>query len=330
MKPPRPEIVEFVDARFPGASAEPLTGDASTRRFFRVAGTGGPAVVLMDYGEPFTGETDDVRLSRLFEAAGLPVAHVDEVVGAVGCLVLEDLGDRTLEQAVIDAVSPEEATDLLRRATKLAARVARDGTRALVESALVDGPALDSDRFRFEMDYFVENFAGRLRGRACPRGLRDELHRLADLTASSSPHVMCHRDFHSRNLMVRGDGSLAMVDIQDARWGPDSYDLASLLRDAYLDIEGLTVDALVDDYLAALPDSPARKAFRRRFDVVSSQRMIKALGTFGFQIAVRGNNRYRSAVSRTLRRLRALLPSVTETAELSAMLDREGLLADQG
>jgi len=330
VRAPRPEIVDFVGARFPGARLEPLAGDASARRFFRVTGTGGPSLVLMDYGEPFSGDTEDVLLSRLFETARLPVAHVEEVAGAAGCVVLEDLGDRMLEQAVAGASSPEEATDLLRRASHLAARIAREGTPVLRESARADGPALDSARFRFEMDFFVENFAGRHLRRGCPSELLDELYRLADAAATSSPQLLCHRDFHSRNLMVRDDGSLAMVDIQDARWGPDTYDLASLLRDAYLDIRDSAVDALVDDYLAVLPDSPPREAFRRRFDLVSSQRMIKALGTFGFQIAVRGNERYRTAVSRTVHRLREVLPSVGETRGLSSMLDREGLLTDQG
>ena len=133
--------------------------------------------------------------------------------------------------------------------------------------------------------------------------------RLAD-TVGSHPRVMCHRDYHSRNLMVRGDGSLAMVDIQDARWGPDTYDLASLLRDAYVDIDEREVEAGLQTFSAGDP------AVRDRFHVVATQRMIKALGTFGYQVARLGRTRYESAIPRTIGRLRATLPGHPATAPI--------------
>lgn len=328
MSPPRPEIVDHVRARFPDARIESLAGDASSRRFYRVCLPDGDSRVLMDYGAPFEGETDDVRMARIFESAGLPVAHVEEVCGDVGCLVLEDLGHRMLEREMRRIAGPEQATDLLRRAVRLAARVAIDGSPVLRNSARAAGPALDSARFRFEMGFFVDNFAGRLKRCDCPAELVARLDDLADASAASSPPVLCHRDFHSRNLMVRPDGSLAMVDIQDARWGPDTYDLASLLRDAYMDVDEASVEVLIEEYLDSLPRTPPRDAFRRRLDVVSVQRMVKALGTFGFQIAVRGDDRYRPAVARTVGRLRRLLPIRDETRRLGQLLESAGLLED--
>ena len=90
-----------------------------------------------------------------------------------------------------------------------------------------------------------------------------------------------------------------------------SYDLASFLFDAYVDIEPETVAQMVDRYIEALPSPPAGD-FRRRFETVAVERMIKALGTFGYQIEVRGNSRYRSAIPRTLERLHRLSPSLPE------------------
>jgi len=186
------------------------------------------------------------------------------------------------------------------------------------------GPALDPQRFRFEMDFFVENYLGRLLGVAPPAGLREALHDLAE-RAASGRRVFCHRDFHSRNLMIRPDGRLAMVDIQDARWGPDGYDLASLLRDAYVDDPDPLIEEMVERFHATVPGLGSASEFRGRFDVVATQRMVKALGTFGFQIAALGRTRYRSAIPRTLARLSASMPAVEGCAALHRMLDDLGL-----
>jgi hypothetical protein len=275
----------------------------------------------MDYGAPFDGETDDVRLARLFRGAGLPVAAVLGVHGAVGCLTLEDLGELRLETAVADddGTLRSDAGPLIENAVVLAARVASKGTPVLARSERRNGPVLDAERFRFEMDFFLEHYAGGLRRVSPPEELRTALHALADLAAATPRRVLCHRDFHSRNLMVRTDGTLAMVDVQDARWGPDSYDLASFLRDAYVDIEEARIESLVDLYVESLDEPPA-SGFRSRLDRVAAQRMIKALGTFGYQATVRGEPRYLAAVPRTVRRLRSLLPRLPETRPLADLL----------
>lgn len=313
-------------AQYPGASFEALAGDASTRRFVRMTLPGGGTRVLMDYGKPFDGVTDDVRLARLFGDAGLPVARVMDVLSEGGVLVLEDLGDRTMEATLAGLegeTAPREA--LYQRAVDLAADVAVRGTEILRRSERAAGPALDEAKFALEMDFFLEHFVRAFAGRReIALAFREALRVLVTRTAAH-PRVLCHRDYHSRNLMVRGDGSLAMVDIQDARWGPDSYDLASLLRDAYVPIPEELVERMIDAYLERPAPPAGRIGFRERFDEVASQRMIKALGTFGYQIAVRGNPRYREAVPRTLERLERLLPSRAGTASIARFFDEHGL-----
>jgi hypothetical protein len=281
----------------------------------------------MDYGGPFRGETDDMRIGRIFRRAGLRAARILDSSPETGCLLLEDLGDRSLA-AALDAAGAgtDEARSLLERAVALAARVADRGTPELARSDRRDGPALDSDRFRFEMDFFLEHYVGGLHCRGAePAGLRDALYELADTAADTPRKVLCHRDFHSRNLMLPADGSLAMVDIQDARWGPDTYDLASILRDAYAEIDESWIEPLVDRYVRSL-ESPPAAGFRLRLAVVSAQRMIKALGTFGFQATVRHDEGYLQVVPRTLARLADQLARCAETRTLHALLRDSGLL----
>jgi aminoglycoside/choline kinase family phosphotransferase len=168
---------------------------------------------------------------------------------------------------------------------ELAADIATRGTRSLSESDRATGPALDAERFRFEMRFFLEHYVvGFLAAPPPPRATEEALERLADEVATH-PRVMCHRDYHSRNIMVRGDETLAMVDIQDARWGPDTYDIASLLRDAYVDLDEREVEEEFGRYVRSLTPGRDLEHLRRRFHLVSTQRMIKALGTFGYQIA---------------------------------------------
>jgi aminoglycoside/choline kinase family phosphotransferase len=326
--PPREALARYVESAFPGATVEPLTGDASARRFFRVRLPDGTTRVVMDYGESFTDETGDQRANRLFEAAALRVARILSAAPDPGCLILEDLGNLTLDRALASA-SPAERRLLYDTAVDLAVEIRVEGTRALRHSEQRRWPALDSRRFRFEMDYFLEHYARGLAAKSfLPSKLERLLHELADRAADMLPRVLCHRDFHSRNLMVLRDGSLAMVDIQDARWGPDAYDLASLVRDGYVDLEEGEVERLVERYRRARPDVPSPERFRARFDIVAAQRMIKALGTFGYQVGRKGRERYRSAVPRTLERLRRLLPASPETASLARALEEAGLLAD--
>ena len=324
----RPELVTKLAEICPGARYETIAADASTRRFHRLFLPDGGTRIVMDYGAPFEGETDDVRLARVFEQAALPVARVLHTLPEAGALVLEDLGDETLETALARSASGggRSRDDLYRSAVRLAAAIATRGTDALLRSERALGPALDKERFLFEMSFFLEHYIGSLLARpeAATR-LREAVEELA-LAAASHPRVLCHRDYHSRNIMVRGDGALALVDIQDARWGPDTYDLASLLRDAYVDLSEHEVDELSDLYWQQLPGSPDIAALRARFDVVAAQRMIKALGTFGYQVAVLGRDRYRSAIPRTVERLARLLPARAQTAPLAEALLREGLL----
>ena len=126
--------------------------------------------------------------------------------------------------------------------------------------------------------------------------------------------------------MVLADGSLAMVDIQDARWGPDAYDLASIACDAYIEIEPAWVDSLVAHYVDALEAKPDPDAFRGRFRVVAAQRMIKALGSFGWLTTVKRTRRYLEAIPRTLGRIEQVLGSLEPTRRLHERMIESELL----
>ena len=138
---------------------------------------------------------------------------------------------------------------------------------------------------------------------------------------ASWPRVLCHRDYHSRNLMPHR-GRLFWIDFQDARMGPATYDLASLLRDAYVDVPEELQEELQERFRQqAVPDE-GREMFRRRFELMCVQRNLKALGTFGFMASVRGNPVYLRYIPRTLGHLRRNLARHPELERLWRTLAR--------
>ena len=144
------------------------------------------------------------------------------------------------------------------------------------------------------MDFFVKHFLEAYRGVALApaerEALRAECAAIVDELAAE-PRVLCHRDYHSRNLMLR-DGRLCIIDFQDARLGPDTYDLVSLLRDSYVDLPGARRRRAASRTSSRCRAGPAKpRAFRRRFDLMALQRNLKALGTFGYQTTARQQSR---------------------------------------
>ena len=160
--------------------------------------------------------------------------------------------------------------------------------------------------FDLELDFFTKHFLEAYRGVTLTpeerEALRDEFAVLVRELAAE-PRVLCHRDYHSRNLMLH-ESQLYIIDFQDARMGPDTYDLVSLLRDSYVDLPDQTVQELIAYFLALKGLTGTDHEFRERFDRMALQRNLKALGTFGYQTTARRNPVYIQYIPRTLKYVR--------------------------
>ncbi len=302
-----------------------LTGDASDRRYVRVLLDDHASIVLAVHAGPIDYATlPFVRVAELLAQVPLPIPellHHDDALGVIG---LQDLGDVTL-QAHLGGASATDRALRYRQAVGLIARLQQRGA-ALASSAYPPyGVAFDVEKLTWELEFFVRHFLLAYRG-ALPdepvrAALREEWTRIVDELAAE-PRVLCHRDYHSRNLMLHDD-RLYVIDFQDARMGPDTYDLVSLLRDSYVDLPDAAVDDLID-YFAALTTGSATAAgdheFRRRFDLMALQRNLKALGTFGYQTTTRGNPVYMQYVPRTLTYVRRTLAGDARFGRLAELL----------
>ena len=245
-----------------------------------------------------------MTVARLFEAMRIAVPTVLDTDDGLGVIVVNDLGDITLE-AHLRRASAAERTARYEEAVRVISVLQREGNRLASPQHPPYNVAFDVEKLSWELEFFVDEFLIAHRGIALTTAARSALTRAfheLSTTLADEPSVLCHRDFHSRNLMLHA-GRLHVIDFQDARMGPATYDLASLLRDSYVDLDPTLVDHLIDHY-GALAGTATSAGFRRRFDRMAVQRNLKALGTFGHQITVRGHRRYLEGVPRTLGYLR--------------------------
>ncbi|MBM43201.1 MAG: hypothetical protein CL483_14920 [Acidobacteria bacterium] len=282
-----------------------LAGDASSRVYFRASRGGHLSRLIVLHPTPFTPEAlPQIVVGRLLARLDIPIPNVLDAAGKLGVLVVEDVGDATLHTWLAEGHDPEplysQAVNLIARLQSAQATTASQGPPFNL--------AFDVPKLTWELNFFRSEFLEAHRqihlDSAQSGVLTEEFECLASQLAAE-PRVLCHRDYHSRNLMVR-DGNLVVIDFQDARLGPATYDLVSLLRDCYVELPDTLSERLLHRYLTLAPNQ-AGADFRLRFDRMSIQRHLKALGTFGHQVAVRGRRSFNEAIPRTLGYLRRTL-----------------------
>jgi N-acetylmuramate 1-kinase len=300
----------------------PLTGDASDRRYFRVLLPDSGSIVLSLHAAPFEFEKlPFVNVARLLATMPVPIPTVLGHADDLGVLALADLGDVTL-QAHLGAASAAEHAALYRQAVALIATLQRRGADLASPEYLPYAIAFDVEKLTWELDFFIKHFIEAYRGVLIATPLKEELRReFAAIveTLAAEPRVLCHRDYHSRNLMLHS-GELYIIDFQDARMGPDTYDLASLLRDSYVDLPEETVSELIAYFLALNGRTGEEREFRQRFDMMAVQRNLKALGTFGYQTTARRNPVYIQYIPRTLRYVRTNLDQLPQFGKMRELL----------
>jgi len=273
----------------------PLTPDASTREYFRVPWKRGKAVAAV-YPEPFDPEIHPyLDVTRLFLAADIPVPEIYAVGGEEGIIVQEDLGDRQLFR-FYETASEEECEEFKERAITLIALIQKATATATEMQSIASRLAFDEAKLSWELDFFVEHYFGSLRKEQLRHGEQAELKaELNDLSAdlAAVPRVLCHRDFHASNLMVDSRNHLRVIDHQDARMGPASYDLVSLLLDrqscspSLAELRHHRLYLLEERRLLGL-SSLDPDEFAKEFRLVTVQRGLKAVGTFSYQTGVCG------------------------------------------
>ena len=261
----------------------PASNDASFRRYFRVDSGAGASFVIMDAPPPQEDVRPFVQVAAMFESAGLNAPRVLEQDLALGFLLLGDLGSRLYLDALHAAVAAGE--------TKTADTLMREAIAALVQwQARADASALppyDDALLRRELGLFPDWCVQREHGVAWTETEQRTWAAVCDQLVASAldqPTVAVHRDYMPRNLMVATPNP-GILDFQDAVRGPISYDIASLLRDAFISWdEAREIDWAVRYWQAArqaaLPVPADFGEFWRQIEWMGLQRHLKVLGIF--------------------------------------------------
>jgi len=305
-----------------------LAGDASTRKYFRI-GQESSSWVLMSW-EPFDRKNYPfLSVHDLFSEFKVMVPKVHAVSEAEGLILLEDLGDLTLERKFWENLNSDNilpyyrmAIDELIKINFLASRIKSESTAFKAE--------FDHAKLFWELEHAYQNLFVDLLQQKISAGreikIKAELSQVASLLAEEPKHI-AHRDYHSRNLMVKMN-HVYVIDFQDARLGSITYDLASLLKDPYVALAPATEATLIKYFLEQarphLPTDFSVEAFHKTYNLQSFQRCFKAVGTFTSMFNKKQDRRYLKNIFPALQRIHE------STQQISALTEFKSLFVESG
>lgn len=288
-----------IDPDCPSLTVTVLSADGSSRRFIRLRRGEQPLCLAVF---PAGGEERDLaearsawQIGRHLHQRGIPVPAIFGRQQESGAILFEDLGDIRLHDLVLatdfaDPAARRRIVGLYEQALIQLVAMQLDAAAGFEDCWCWDSPCYNRQTMvERESGYFLRAFWQGLLGRAIPAGLEDEFRSIAGQAAGAPVHFFLHRDFQSRNIMVK-DGRIRIIDYQGGRRGPLGYDLASLLTDPYAALPEEIREHLLQFYLAELSrrlvfDS---REFLRYYSLLALQRNLQIVGAFAFLSQVRG------------------------------------------
>lgn len=300
------------------ASLRPASSDASFRRYFRVDGADGNTYIAMDAPPPQEDVRPFLHVAALFGATGASVPRVLAQDVEQGFLLLSDLGSTTY----LHQLAPDTAHKLYLDAID---------ALVLIQAQSKPGALPEYDRalLHRELMLFPDWYIAKHRGVTLNEKQTARLTQVFDVLLANNlaqPQVYVHRDYHSRNLMVLEQGNPGILDFQDAVYGPITYDLVSLLRDAYVQWDEEQVLDWAIRYWerarrAGLPVQPDIDSFYRDFEFMGLQRHLKVLGIFARLYHRDGKDAYLNDLPLVMEYTRKAAGRYRELAPLIVLLD---------
>lgn len=305
-----------------------LAGDASNRRYYRVVHNN-QSFVLMRW-EPYNPDNYPfISVLRHFEKNGI---HVPKIIGMApsdGLMLLEDLGDLTLERKFWESQDKFGALDFYKQAIDEVAKIHNQATDNRGPCTAFD-IEFNTEKFLWEMNYGKQNLIEGILKFKFSEKAQTEIDRIflsICTKLDQEPKRIAHRDYHSRNLMIKLN-NMHVIDFQDARLGPIQYDLVSLFRDSYVDMSDELAETLMNYYLELskdyLPENFSKEHFLKIYELQSIQRCFKACGSFASFFHLREDRRYLKYLPGTLRKV---IKATNEFPEYKAFAD---ILIDSG
>ena len=336
MIPISTQVDTFINASLNAASCQiyQLAGDASARKYYRVIHNDKTYVLMV--WEPFDEKAYPfINVLQQFNYAEINVPKIISMSGVLGVILLEDLGDLTLERKFWEATEPENSWDFYKKALDEIIKIHTTATQKSnpeLNFNIAKSIEFDIPKFMWEMNYAKTHLIQGLLKFNMNDSIAKELdsafnHFCARL--HSEPKVICHRDYHSRNLMIKLN-KIFVIDFQDARMGPIQYDLVSLLKDSYVNISDQYADKMLKYYFEKTSFVKNTKEsldhFKIIYELQSIQRCFKACGSFASFMNSRQDQRYLKYLPQTLKHVLRSLEFFPEYKILKNILIESGAL----
>ncbi len=303
---PRQQLLTDWVRQFSGleqAVAEPVSGDASFRRYFRVwraADEGQPTpLIVMDAPPAHEDCKSFVAIARHWHRQGVMVPEILQADLDQGFLLLQDFGDSLM----LDQLTEASADQLYRGALTELVHIQQLSAPDQYPLPPYDAALLDREMALFP-DWLLEQYLGLELGN-CERALLDTAFAFLRESALAQPEVTVHRDYHSRNLLVQpGTNRPGVIDFQDAVTGPVTYDAVSLLKDCYIRWPEQTLCDWLEFFRVQSAEAGLHRAdpdtFRQWFELMGMQRHLKAAGIFARLCLRDGKQGYLADIPRTV------------------------------
>lgn len=326
-------LTNGVKEKSPLTSVVKLFGDASYRAYYRATLEDGRTYVVMQMpagkasaSEEITNfrgihaEPPFINIANYLRRIGLPVPVIHHYSREHQMLILEDLGDTTFASAIKDK-DDDIVVSFYKEAIDLLVRLQRATDNDTQRDCVAMKRSFDETLFNWEFDHFLEyGIEARLGLKLTPedRKLFDKTTREISTFITSKKYGFTHRDFQSRNLMIRPNGTLVIIDFQDALVGPEQYDLVALLRDSYINLGEEIRQELVNYYCKKRGRNP--DAVNQLFDVLTVQRKLKDAGRFVYIDRVKGNPNFLQYIPTSLKYVHMAISRLPQYAAFQEML----------
>ena len=291
------------------------SSDASFRQYYRLT-FGEQSFIFMDASAQKEALKPFVDIAMRLEKVGINVPRILKQDIAKGYLIIEDFGKYHLID-ILKYQNSEEQIQSYKKAIDIIVRMQRADTLGL--------PLYDRDFLLFEMDlmseWYLQKHLKKELDDLQKKRLKDALTWIADEVLKQPQDIFVHRDFHSRNIMVTQEGKLGVIDFQDARCGALVYDLVSLLKDCYVELESDAQKQLALYFRNQKGLKVADEEFLHWFDMMGLQRHIKILGIFARLSLRDGKDGYLKDIPLTLKYVLEIAAKYPETEKLIDILE---------
>ena len=326
----RQRLEEFLKSKKQKTDIGQLTPDASTREYFRIRWNDSTAIACV-YPEAFNaGEQTYLDVTNLFRQADLPVAEIYEFSESLGIIILEDFGDSVLRDVLLQS-GEVEREKLLNEAITLIAEIQAATPLAFEVNSIASRLKFDEEKLFWELNFFKTHYFETFRRIKLSddddAAINKEFIELARKLENRAK-VLCHRDFHTANLMIDIQNKLRIIDHQDARIGSVTYDLVSLLLDRVLQMpDELWLKEkkyyFLNERKRLNLDQIDPTAFDNEFALMTVQRCLKAVGTFSFQSVNRGKTYFLPFIEPMLKIVLEACRNLKRFPNLQAVIERQ-------